>query len=200
MTVRLPDEKKEKILKLCLDTIKCSHVTIREFSRLTDKLVATEPLERIKDKQLKLNNGNFDATCIMTISRSCQSHIQWWIDNLEASFKLISHGKPSREVYTDSSKIGWGCVRQVPRLVGDAYDKTQDIRTGGHWSAEEHEDHINVLELRTRVQARGRLRRNTRPDRVNFALEGSGGEKNSPNICGFCKKSLLVLPVILKTK
>ena len=29
-----------------------------------------------------------------------------------------------------------------------------------------------------RVQARGRLGRNTRPDRVNLALERSGGEKN----------------------
>ena len=47
-----------------------------------------------------------------------------------------------------------------------------------------------------RVQARGRLRRNTRPDGVNFALEGSGGEKTSPDICSFCKKSLLVLPAI----
>ena len=85
MTEKLPDKKKEKILKLCLDTMKHSHVTIWEFSRLTGKLVATEPgveyaqlrykpLERIKDKQLKLNNGNFDATMIM--SRLCQSDIQ----------------------------------------------------------------------------------------------------------------------------
>ena len=51
-----------------------------------------------------------------------------------------------------------------------------------------------------RVQARGRLRRNTHPDGVNFALEGSGGEKTSPDICSFCKKSLLLLLVILKTK
>ena len=29
-----------------------------------------------------------------------------------------------------------------------AYDKTKDLRTGGHWSKEEQEDLINVLELR----------------------------------------------------
>ena len=73
----------------------------------------------------------------MIISGSCKSHIQWWIDNLEVSFKRISHGKPNREIYTDSSKTGLG-----------AYDKTKDLRTGGHWSKEEQEDHINVLELR----------------------------------------------------
>ena len=58
----------------------------------------------------------------------------------------------------------------------------------------------NIMKHSIRVQARGRLRRNTRPDGVNFALEGSGGEKTSPDICSFCKKSLLVLPVMLKTK
>ena len=35
----------------------------------------------------------------------------------------------------------------APRQIG-AYDKTKDLRTGGHLSKEEQEDHINVLELR----------------------------------------------------
>ena len=60
--------------------------------------------------------------------------------------------------------------------------------------------HQNMFLTLLRVQARGRLRRNTRPNGVNFALEGPGGEKTSPDICSFCKKSLLVLPIILKTK
>ena len=65
MTVRLPLEKKESILKLCLSIDKRSHITIREFSRLIGKRVATElrveyaqlrykPLERTKEKHLKL--------------------------------------------------------------------------------------------------------------------------------------------------
>ena len=126
MTVRLPLEKKESILKLCLSVNKRSHITIREFSRLIGKLVATEPgvenaqlrykpLERIKEKHLKFSNGNFDST--MIISRSCKSHIQWWIDNLEVSFKLISHGKPNWEIYTDSSKTGWGRMTKLKTSV-----------------------------------------------------------------------------------
>ena len=85
MTVRLPLEKKESILKLCLSINKHSHITIREFSRLIGKQEFTEtgveyaqlryePLERIKEKHLKINNGNFDST--MIISKSCKSHIQ----------------------------------------------------------------------------------------------------------------------------
>ena len=107
MTVRLPLEKKESFLKLCLSSL----ITISEFSKLIGKLVATEPgveysqlrykpLERINEKHLKLNNGNFDST--MIISRSCKSHVQLWIDNLEVCFKLIYHGKPHSEIYTDS--------------------------------------------------------------------------------------------------
>ena len=57
---------------------------------------------------------------------------------------------------------------------------------------------LAVSEQKNRVQARERLRRNTRPDGVNFALEGSGGEKTSSDICSFCKKSLLLLPLYWK--
>ena len=60
MTVRLPFEKKEFTLKLCLSRNKRSHITIRKLSRLIGKIVATEPgaeyaqlryklLERIKE-------------------------------------------------------------------------------------------------------------------------------------------------------
>ena len=78
-------------------------MTIREFSKLIGKFVASEsgveyaqlrykPLEKIKDKQFKRKGGNFEAT--MFLSTTCHRHIQWWLDNLQDSFKLISHGKP----------------------------------------------------------------------------------------------------------
>lgn len=145
MTVRLTDEKKEKIINLCSDTIQKSHIIIREFARLIGKLVATEPgveyaqlrykpLEKIKDKQLKKNRGNYDA--IMFITPLCRTYILWWIHNLPSSFRVISHGKPSHTIYTDSSKTGWG-----------AFDETLNVKTGGHWSAEESKYHINFLEL-----------------------------------------------------
>ena len=37
--MRLPLEKRETILKLCLGINKHSHITIRDFSRLIGKLV-----------------------------------------------------------------------------------------------------------------------------------------------------------------
>lgn len=138
MTIRLTDEKKHKIISLCKDILKKRKITIREFAQLIGKLVASEPgmehaslhykpLEKIKIKELKYNSGDYEAT--MYISRDCQVAIQWWIDNLASSFKVISHGKPTKILFTDSSLSGWG-----------AFDKTSDIKTGGLWSSEERKN------------------------------------------------------------
>ena len=43
MTLRLPLEKKDFILQLCLGINKRSHINIRDFSRIIGKLVDTEP-------------------------------------------------------------------------------------------------------------------------------------------------------------
>ena len=60
MTVRLRVEKKKAILKLYFKSIsKRSHNTIREFSRLIVKLVATEPeveCAQVRYKTLERNN------------------------------------------------------------------------------------------------------------------------------------------------
>lgn len=117
MTIKITPEKREKIISFCLDIIKKQTITIRTFAKLIGKLVATEPgvefaqfrykpLERIKDHYLKIHKGNFDG--IMPISSKCKEYIQWWIDNLPISFKVISHGKPTVVLYTDSSNQGWG--------------------------------------------------------------------------------------------
>ena len=129
MTVRLPLEKKESILKLCLSINKRSYITIREFSRLIGKLVATElgveyaqlrykPLERIKENHLRLNDGNFDS--IMIISRSCKSHIQWWIENLEVSFKLILMANLiGKSTLTAPRQVGGRITKLKTSIQGD---------------------------------------------------------------------------------
>ena len=63
--------------------------------------------------------------------------ITWWIENIHASYKLISHGPPTLTLFSDASQTGWG-----------AYNKTEKIRTGGKWSLVEQDAHINILELK----------------------------------------------------
>ena len=65
----------------------------------------------------------------MIISSSCKSHIQWCIDNLEVSFKLIAHGKPNREIYTDSSKTDWGRMTKLKTSVQKDIGQKKNMKT-----------------------------------------------------------------------
>lgn len=146
MTVRLPPERCQEIINFCNKIIKEKRVTIRKFSKLIGKLVATQqgvefaplyfkPLEKIKELELKKHQGNYNS--FMTVPKYIIPTIQWWIDNVSSSYKLISHGTPKLILFSDASKKGWG-----------AYNETEDIRTGGKWSLTEQESHINILELK----------------------------------------------------
>ena len=92
-------------------------------------------LEKVKEEQLKLHKGNFDN--FMSIPSHIVPTINWWITNITSSYKLISHGPPQMVLYSDASNKAWG-----------AFNKTNNIRTRGKWSAEEQEFHINILELK----------------------------------------------------
>ena len=51
-------------------------------------------------------------------------------DNIEVSFKLISNGKPNREIYTDSFKTGWGPMTKLKTSVqGDSGQRRTRITT-----------------------------------------------------------------------
>ena len=146
MTVRLPPERRQEIIMICQEVLVKRRVTIRKFSRLIGKLVATQqgveyaplfykPLEKVKEREIKKHCGNYN--CFMTIPKVVTPVLEWWIRNVDSSYKQISHGKPKLVLYSDASKKGWG-----------AYNETGDIRTGGNWSLSEQQSHINILELK----------------------------------------------------
>ena len=146
MTVRLPPDRCQEIINLCQTIIKEKRITIRKFSKLIGKLVATQqgvefaplfykPLEKVKEHELKKHHGNYNS--FMNIPAQIIPTIQWWIDNVSSSYKYISHGAPKLILYSDASCKGWG-----------AYNETNNIRTGGNWSVAEQEAHINILELK----------------------------------------------------
>ena len=146
MTVRLPPERRQEIIKLCSNILLRRRITIRNFSKLIGKLVATQqgveyaplfykPLEKIKEYELRRHHGKYNS--FMTVPKYVEPTIEWWIHNVDSSYKLISHGKPKLVIYSDASKKGWG-----------AFNETENIRTGGEWSVAEQESHINILELK----------------------------------------------------
>ncbi|XP_052234246.1 uncharacterized protein LOC127846782 isoform X1 [Dreissena polymorpha] len=146
MTVTLTMTRKEEIRHMCQAMVTKKRTTIREFAKLIGKLVAAtpgveyatlfiRPLEKIKEHALSKHNGNFNS--YMNIPKSIHPSLQWWINNIESSYKKIYHGPPDIIIYSDASKTGWG-----------GYNKTNGQKTGGIWSAGEQSMHINILELK----------------------------------------------------
>ena len=101
MSVRQPSDRCRAVIELCQEVLSQKRVTSRKFAKLIGKLVATEPgieyvplyykpLEKIKDKELKIHKGNFDS--FMTIPAQIVPIIIWWLNNINSGYKLISHG------------------------------------------------------------------------------------------------------------
>ena len=72
---------------------------------------------------------------------SCRRPL-WWLDNIEGETRCISHGAFAAFLSTDASGEGWGAV------YSESADSTVVESTGGRWSIEEKQEHINVLELK----------------------------------------------------
>ena len=89
MTVRLTREKVEDIVENCTAMCKNKRTTIWRFAKLIGKLNAAapgvqhapiyiEPMEKIKDEQLKHNCGRFDR--FMNITEQIRTALQM-VDN-----------------------------------------------------------------------------------------------------------------------
>ena len=134
-----------KFQSICTRLIKAQTTTIREVSRALGYMVSSFPgvmygplyfrqLEREKKKTLALRSSKGDYDARMVVSDKARKELMWWNTHLEASYNVISHDEPTVVMSTDSSSTGWGCA-------------LNDTSTGGHWTAEEAQNHINYLEL-----------------------------------------------------
>ena len=111
MTIRLPPERRLEIIRICSYILPERRVTIRTFSQLIGELEANQqgveyvplfykPLEKVKEGELKKHGGNYNS--FMTMPKKVHPVINWWKDNVDSSYKVISHGKPQLVLYSDS--------------------------------------------------------------------------------------------------
>ena len=89
-------------------------------------------LDKLKTKSLKTQKGDFDA--LTTLTKNAEKELDWWISELDDSYFPLERTEPEIEMKTDASNAGWGAV-------------CQSNKTGGRWTSEEKNNHINVLEL-----------------------------------------------------
>ena len=118
--------------------------TIRTTSQVLGKIASSFPttkfgrlhyrnLEVFKTRALKCHKNNFKAR--VCLSEEAKDDLRWWKNNIDQIYNYIIVPNSSVEIKTDASLNGWGAV------MGSN-------STGGLFSDEETQNHINVLELK----------------------------------------------------
>ena len=144
MTVSLNEDKVRNIIKLCKEMINIQHPSIRTVAKLVGTMISYLPgiefgklhyrqLEHCKIKALQNANGNYEAK--MTLSADALCDVQWWLQNVQSQTSFILKPTPSIVISTDSCGTMWGAVRD-------------SFKTGGCWSSNEQNHHINFLETK----------------------------------------------------
>ena len=143
MTITLNNNKKQKLKILCANLLS-GVTTIRTISQVLGKITSSFPatkfgrlhyrnLEVFKTRALKYHKNNFNAK--VCLSEEAKGDLRWWKNNIDEIYNDIIVPNPSIEIKTDASLNGWGAV------MGSS-------STGGLFSDEETQNHINVLELK----------------------------------------------------
>ncbi|KAG7309814.1 hypothetical protein JYU34_004322 [Plutella xylostella] len=143
MRVELPLEKRLKIKAKIIKMIHTSHCTIREFARFLGLITSacpavsygwahTKHFERIKYLAL-LKNDNYSSK--LNIPRSIQGDLYWWLHNIDTATHPIRGNNFILEIFSDSSRTGWGAA-------------CGNDRASGRWTEQELDNHINFLELK----------------------------------------------------
>lgn len=142
-TISLPQQKRNMIKSTLEKFNNLKFCKIRELAQLTGLLVSacpaveygfvyTKELERQKYIYLNKNNNNYEST--IPVSEKLKPDFQWWLSHIDNSISKIKCGNYAVEIFSDSSRTGWG-------------SSCGDERAAGLWNEAERLQHINYLEL-----------------------------------------------------
>ena len=141
MTIALPPAKISDLQKEASGLLKHSPVPTKSLERFVGKLVATKPAVYIAPLRYRaLQSLKVAATLAhqeqTVLSQEACKDLRWWISQLPAHCSSpLLRLEASTVITSDASIQGWGAV-------------CQGVRTGGRWTAEESQSHINMLELK----------------------------------------------------
>ena len=149
MHLLLPQEKVDKVKKSCRSMTNKEVVTPRQLAHLIGLLTSTLPailpaplhyraLQRVRNTAL-WRSRNYDCPCQLT--PEAKKDLSWWTENLpQWNGQNLSYPTPDMVLTSDASREGWGATYEA-------------VKTGGMWSVEEREFHINFLELKAALLA-----------------------------------------------
>ena len=144
MELRLPGDKLKKIRAEARKIWGAESVSGRALARLIGRMNATTQvippaalfyrhLQRDLARALDESQQNYDTQ--LRLSRDSREELEWWNSKLQNwNGKSLLDKEVNLVIDSDASLAGWGAA-------------CQDQRTGGPWSDQERQYHINCLEL-----------------------------------------------------
>ena len=149
MTLSLPQPKRTSIVDICHHLLAQVNGSVKTVSTLichasqTGILVAPLYYRGLQHLHLQAVPQHGQARkVIVPLTSQTHKDLEWWVSESRCRLNGCPIQLPPIDltVWRDASKTDWGA----------AY---QGISTGGHWSVEEAQWHINVLELRAATLA-----------------------------------------------
>ena len=144
MRISLTPEKAHKVKNACQQLADTVLPSVRQVAQVLGLLTSSFPgvmygplhyrwIEIDKTQALRPCKGNFESP--MSLSPESINDLWWWIESVETAFNQISYDTTQITMTTDASKTGWVCT-------------CQGTPTGGSWTTDQAENHINYLEAK----------------------------------------------------
>ncbi|XP_068716794.1 uncharacterized protein [Montipora capricornis] len=169
MIVLLTPERAGAIKEAAERLLAQPNPTIRDLAEVIGKFVAAfqgclhgllhyRQLESDKISALKKSQEDYDAP--VTLLNLAQQDLRWWIQNIQNAKNLINHPNPTIILESDASNMGWGAVYQTKS-------------TGGRWTHNEQQLHINALEMKAAFFALQTFCQNLRDQHVRVIIDNT---------------------------
>ena len=150
ITISLPQEKIKRIKQDAVHLLQKPLVSIQEMATFVGKTTAASQAIRVaplfhRQLQALINSVISQAQLKVEVQQAyhqkialtteAQAELQWWAQEASAQNQTpVAAQLPDMIIKTDASLVSWGAQHQ-------------GCRTGGQWSTEEKQMHINALEL-----------------------------------------------------
>ena len=144
MELKLPGDKIKNIRGEARKILAADHITALTLSRILGKMnaatkaIGMAPLfyrQLQAELQQALNKSCQDYNTPVHLSPMAREELEWWNTHFTNwNGRSLIAKKPNVSLETGASLIGWGAV-------------CRGVRTGGPWSREEQNLHINCLEM-----------------------------------------------------
>jgi hypothetical protein len=198
MTISLPDEKLQTIVRSCQQLSETRMTSVKELSCLLGRMshaaqtgVWLAPLHYRSLQRLlaqTISRLGWSPKTMLQLSAQALKDLEWWLSPTLKNYNSHDINPPPFDmmVQTDASLLGWGatCNGQV---------------TGGRWSSIESQQHINCLELKAALFAlQAFLRRSTDPPRhILLEMDNTTAVSYVNRRGGTCSSTLSLLALDL---